>query len=92
VKNKKRNPSVYVNYNRNYLLTNKDFENIYISDDVLKEFYSDIDTENLLYLLNLVRGEMSRLRLEEVELLDFVENTDDADRAILEMLEKFDTK
>jgi len=62
------------------------------SDDVLKEFYSDIDTENLLYLLNLVRGEMSRLRLEEVELLDFVENTDDADRAILEMLEKFDTK
>ena len=62
------------------------------SDDVLKEFYSDIDTENLLYLLNLVQGEMSRLRLEEVELLDFVENTDDADRAILEMLEKFDTK
>jgi hypothetical protein len=35
---------------------------------------------------------MSRLRLEEVELLDFVENTDDADRAIQEMLEKFDTK
>jgi hypothetical protein len=62
------------------------------SDDVLKEFYSDIDTENLLYLLNLVQGEMSRLRLEEVELLDFVENTDDADRAILELLEKFDTK
>ena len=62
------------------------------SDDVLKEFYSDIDTENLLYLLNLVQGEMSRLRLEEVELLDFVENTDDADRAILEILEKFDTK
>jgi hypothetical protein len=62
------------------------------SDDVLKEFYSDINTENLLYLLNLVQGEMSRLRLEEVELLDFVENTDDADRAILEMLEKFDTK
>lgn len=62
------------------------------SDDVLKEFYSDIDTENLLYLLNLVQGEMSRLRLEEVELLDLVEHTDDADRAILEMLEKFDTK
>jgi hypothetical protein len=62
------------------------------SDDVLKEFYADIDTENLLYLLNLVRGEMSRLRLEEVELIDLVEHTDDADRAILEMLEKFDTK
>jgi len=62
------------------------------SDDVLKEFYSDIDTENLLYLLNLVRGEMSRLRLEEIELIDLVEHTDDADRAILEMLEKFDTK
>ena len=62
------------------------------SDDVLKEFYSDIDTENLLYLLNLVQGEMSRLRLEEVELLDLVEHTDDADRAILELLEKFDTK
>jgi hypothetical protein len=62
------------------------------SDDILKEFYSDINTENLLYLLNLVQGEMSRLRLEEVELLDLVEHTDDADRAILEMLEKFDTK
>lgn len=62
------------------------------SDDVLKEFYSDINTENLLYLLNLVQGEMSRLRLEEVELLDLVEHTDDADRAILEILEKFDTK
>jgi hypothetical protein len=62
------------------------------SDDVLKEFYSDINTENLLYLLNLVQGEMSRLRLEEVELLDLVGHTDDADRAILEILEKFDTK
>ena len=62
------------------------------SPDVLKEFYSDIDTENLLYLLKLVQGEMSRLRLEEVELLDLVEHTDDADRAILEILEKFDTK
>jgi hypothetical protein len=58
----------------------------------LKAFYEEIDTENLLYLLNLVRGEMSRLRLEEVELLDQVEHTDDADRAILEILEKFDTK
>jgi hypothetical protein len=45
VKNKKRNPSVYVNYNRNYLLTNKDFENIYISDDVLKEI---IRNKNLI--------------------------------------------
>jgi hypothetical protein len=62
------------------------------STEELKEFYADIDTANLLYLLNLVQGEMSRLRLEEVELLDFVENTDDADRAILELLEKFDTK
>jgi hypothetical protein len=62
------------------------------SDDTLKEFYSDIDTENLLYLLGLVQGEMSRLRLEEVELLDQVTHTDDADRAILEILEKFDTK
>lgn len=60
--------------------------------DTLKEFYADIDTENLLYLLGLVQGEMSRLRLEEVELLDEVTHTDDADRAILEILEKFDTK
>jgi hypothetical protein len=58
----------------------------------LKAFYDDLDTENLLYLLNLVQGEMTRLRLEEVELLDHVEHTDDADRAILEILEKFDTK
>ena len=58
----------------------------------LKAFYAEIDTENLLYLLNLVQGEMSRLRLEEVELLDEVTHTDDADRAILEILEKFDTK
>jgi len=62
------------------------------STEELKEFYSDINTENLLYLLGLVQGEMTRLRLEEVELLDHVEHTDDADRAILEILEKFDTK
>lgn len=62
------------------------------STEELKEFYADIDTANLLYLLNLVQGEMTRLRLEEVELLDQVEHTDDADRAILEILEKFDTK
>lgn len=62
------------------------------STEELKEFYADIDTENLLYLLNLVQGEMTRLRLEEVELLDEVTHTDDADRAILEILEKFDTK
>ena len=62
------------------------------STEELKEFYADIDTANLLYLLNLVQGEMTRLRLEEVELLDEVEHTDDADRAILEILEKFDTK
>lgn len=58
----------------------------------LKAFYEEIDLDNLLYLLNLVQGEMSRLRLEEVELLDHVEHTDDADRAILEILEKFDKK
>jgi hypothetical protein len=62
------------------------------STEELNEFYSDMDTENLLYLLNLVQGEMTRLRLEEVELLDQVTHTDDADRAILEILEKFDTK
>jgi hypothetical protein len=62
------------------------------STEELNEFYADIDTENLLYLLNLVQGEMTRLRLEEVELLDEVTHTDDADRAILEILEKFDTK
>jgi hypothetical protein len=62
------------------------------STEELKEFYADIDTANLLYLLNLVQGEMTRLRLEEVELLDEVTHTDDADRAIIEILEKFDTK
>ena len=61
-------------------------------EQTLKAFYDDMDTENLLYLLNLVQGEMTRLRLEEMELLDQVEHTDDADRAILEILEKFDTK
>jgi hypothetical protein len=70
--------------NLNFILT--------ASTEELKEFYADIDTANLLYLLGLVQGEMTRLRLEEVELLDQVEHTDDADRAILEILEKFDTK
>ena len=58
----------------------------------LKAFYEEVDLDDLLYLLSLVQGEMSRLRLEEVELLDEVTHTDDADRAILEILEKFDTK
>ena len=70
--------------NLNFIMTS--------STEELNEFYNSVDTENLLYLLNLVQGEMTRLRLEEVELLDQVEHTDDADRAILEILEKFDTK
>jgi len=32
-------PSVYVNYNKNYLLTTGDFENIYVTDEDLKEIY-----------------------------------------------------
>jgi len=62
------------------------------STEEVKECYDDMNTEKLRYVLNLVQGEMTRLRLEEVELLDHVEHTDDADRAILEILEKFDTK
>jgi hypothetical protein len=58
----------------------------------LKAFYEEIDLDNLLYLLNLVNGEVGRLRLEEIELFDEVTHTDDADRAIIEILEKFDTK
>jgi hypothetical protein len=43
VKNKKRNPSVYVNYDRNYLFTTKDFENIYIDNDIFKDVMRNVN-------------------------------------------------
>jgi len=38
--NKNRNASCYTNYNRNYLLTTENFENIFVSDDVVRQVYN----------------------------------------------------
>lgn len=43
VKHKKRTPSVYVNYDRKYLLTTDKFENIYITDDIFSEVLKERD-------------------------------------------------
>jgi hypothetical protein len=50
------------------------------------------DQENMAYAMKLIQTEIARLEISSLELTDDVDNTDDADRAILEMLEKFDTK
>ena len=39
VKNKNRNPSTYVNYNRNYLFTDENFKNVYVSDEIVRKVY-----------------------------------------------------
>jgi len=58
----------------------------------MKEWYEWADQENLAYAMRLIQIELARLSMETLILTDDVEHTDDADRAILEMLEKFDTK
>ena len=60
--------------------------------DTLKDWIEWADDLNMAYAMNLIKGELSRLHLEALELMDNVEHTDDADRVILDILEKFDTK
>jgi hypothetical protein len=60
--------------------------------DTLKDWIEWADDRNMAYAMNLIKGELSRLHLEALELMDNVEHTDDADRVILDIMEKFDTK
>ena len=58
----------------------------------MKEWYEWADQENLAYAMKLIQIELARLSMETLALTDDIDHTDDADRAILEILEKFDTK
>lgn len=58
------------------------------SREELAEFYDQADTEDLMYLLRLVRFELSKLQLEDLELTDEVEDTTQAKN----ILQKFRLK
>lgn len=58
----------------------------------LNEWMEWADAANVAYAMNLIQRGLTELQLEALEVLDTVTHTDDADRAIIEILEKFDTK
>lgn len=58
----------------------------------LAAWFEWADDQNIEYALQLLRTEITRSEMSRLALLDTVENTDDADYAILEILSKFDTK
>ena len=60
--------------------------------ETLKEWCEWADSDNVVYAMKLIRSELVRLEMLELELTDDVAHTDDADYAILEILSKFDTK
>lgn len=58
----------------------------------LAAWFDWADDQNIEYALRLIRAEITRSEMSRLELLDTVEDTEDADYAILEILSKFDTK
>lgn len=58
----------------------------------LAAWFEWADDQNIEYALRLIRAEITRSEMSRLELLDTVEDTEDADYAILEILSKFDTK
>lgn len=60
--------------------------------DTIREWCEWADQVNMAYAMKLIQTELSRLAVHSLTLEDDIAHTDDADRAILEMLEKFDTK
>ena len=62
------------------------------SKATLNDWYAKMDQDDIEYAFELLAQAKAELLVSEAELFDEVENTDDADRAILEILEKFDNK
>jgi hypothetical protein len=70
--------------NLNFLLT--------VSKETLNDWYASVGEEDIQYAFELLQMAKTELMLKELEFMDEVENTDDADRAVIEILEKFDNK
>jgi hypothetical protein len=70
--------------NLNFLLT--------ASKKTLNNWYASVDEDDIQYAFELLQMAKTELLLKELEFIDEVENTDDADRAVIEILEKFDNK
>jgi hypothetical protein len=62
------------------------------SKETLDDWYAKMSQDDINYAFELIQAAKSELIIQELELMDKVENTDDADRAVLEILEKFDNK
>lgn len=63
-----------------------------LSDKARADFYDQCDVDDLQYAKELIQVEMSNLFMMELEFFDQVEDTELADRAILDIFDKFDTK
>jgi hypothetical protein len=63
-----------------------------VDPTTLAAWFEWADDQNIEYALRLIRAEITRSEMSRLELLDTVEDTEDADYAILEILSKFDTK
>lgn len=70
--------------NLNFLLT--------ASKETLNDWYASVSEDDIHYAFELLQMAKTELMLKELEFMDEVENTDDADRAVIEILEKFDNK
>lgn len=58
----------------------------------LAKWFNTITEDDMKYAFELLQMAKTESELQLLAVLDEVEDTDDADRAILEILEKFDTK
>jgi guanylate kinase len=62
------------------------------SKSTLNDWYDKVGQDDIEYAFELLAQAKAELLVSEAEIFDQVEHTDDADRAILEILEKFDNK
>ena len=58
----------------------------------LSKWFKSITDDDVQYAFELLQMAKTENELHLLSIIDDVEHTDDADRAILEILEKFDTK
>jgi hypothetical protein len=70
--------------NLNFLLT--------ASKETLNDWYNSLGEDDIDYAFELLQMAKTELILKELELLDVVDDVEDADRAVIEILEKFDNK
>lgn len=65
---------------------------MYADIQTIEKWFDGLSTDDLVYAFELLQMAQTELELQRLEVLDQVEDTDEADYAILEILSKFDNK